>query len=99
MGRIRTALGIGIFALGLLAASAARATYSSGPIVATYAPLPNLAAAGVTFVPLSPHQIGRVEISVSQALVVARHWEPFSVCAGVSGDLRRGNRAQSWTES
>src|ERR1700722_10040326 len=47
-------------------------------VLASYAPLPNEAAAGVTFVPLSPHQISHVQISVAQALVTAKHWEPFS---------------------
>jgi hypothetical protein len=77
--RIRVAFAIGIIALGLLAASTARATFASEPIVlAPYAPLPNQAAAGVTFIPLSLQQMGRVQVSVAQALVIARHWEPFS---------------------
>ena len=79
MRRIRVALAIGVIALGLLVASASRASFAPDPIfLASYAPLPNQAAAGVTFVPLSRYQISRVQISVAQALVIARHWEPFS---------------------
>src|SRR5580658_4233760 len=79
MRRVRVALTIAVMALGLLAASAARTTFAPGPVaLASYAALPDEAAAGVTFAPLSPNQIGRVQISVSQALVEARQWAPFS---------------------
>jgi hypothetical protein len=77
--RVRVALTIAVIALCVLAASVTRTTFAPGPLaLATFAPLPNQAAAGVTFAPLSPDQIGRVQISVSQALVVARRWAPFS---------------------
>jgi hypothetical protein len=46
--------------------------------MASYVPLLNEAAAGVTFAPLSSHQIESVQTSVAQALVTARQWEPFS---------------------
>jgi hypothetical protein len=81
MRAIRITLAIGLFALGLLCATAAPTTKSSGPInLAPYAPLSHHATTvtGVVFARLTPSELARVRVSATQALDTATHWEPFS---------------------